>query len=111
MVIYQVGRWLEGNWALSKRKVTRQDTFVRHPTANNTVHTQAIPVHTGNRQLIQSAIETTDMPGRDIMALHVTGAFGVLNDVRHMQGDKLVKLVMNTGQELVTMHIHGQTQI
>ena len=64
---------------------------------------------------IQSAISDdryTSGSGTSYAAPHVTGAFGVLNQMwPYMQGDKLVKLVMNTADKNLTgydVNIHGQ---
>ena len=64
---------------------------------------------------IQSAISDdryTSGSGTSYAAPHVTGAFGVLNQMwPYMAGDKLVKLVMNTADKNLSgydVNIHGQ---
>jgi hypothetical protein len=64
---------------------------------------------------IQSAISDdryTTGSGTSFAAPHVTGAFGVLNQMwPYMAGDKLVKLVMNTADKNLSgydVNIHGQ---
>ena len=66
-----------------------------------------IPTGMGN-----NGNDTATMSGTSMAAPHVTGAFGVLNQMwPYMNGENLVKLVMNTADKNLTgynVNIHGQ---
>ena len=66
-----------------------------------------IPTGTGN-----NGDDTASMSGTSMAAPHVTGAFGVLHQMwPYMNGENLVKLVMNTADKNLTgynVSIHGQ---
>lgn len=66
-----------------------------------------IPTGMGN-----NGNDTMKMSGTSMAAPHVTGAFGVLNQMwPYMDGENLVKLVMNTADKNLTgydVNIHGQ---
>ncbi len=66
-----------------------------------------IPTGMGN-----NGNDTATMTGTSMSAPHVTGAFGVLNQMwPYMNGENLVKLVMNTADKNLTgynVNIHGQ---
>jgi len=66
-----------------------------------------IPTGQGN-----NGNDTAAMSGTSMAAPHVTGAFGVLNQMwPYMNGENLVKLVMNTADKNLTgynVNIHGQ---
>ena len=66
-----------------------------------------IPTGMGN-----NGNDTATMSGTSMSAPHVTGAFGVLNQMwPYMNGENLVKLVMNTADKTLTgynVNIHGQ---
>ena len=65
----------------------------------------AVPVGLGNTNYMNSS-------GTSMSAPHVTGAFGVLHQMwPHMEGDNLVKLVLNTADKNLTnydVNVHGQ---
>ncbi len=109
-----VGNWDGSNVSGNKAGHVCLDINTANNTCNDTHRLSEFYILAPGTN-IQSAISDdryTSGSGTSYAAPHVTGAFGVLNQMwPYMAGDKLVKLVMNTADKNLSgydVNIHGQ---
>jgi len=109
-----VGNWDGSNVSGNKAGHVCLDIDTANNTCNDTHRLSEFYILAPGTN-IQSAIgddRYATGSGTSYAAPHVTGAFGVLNQMwPYMQGDKLVKLVMNTADKNLpgyNVNIHGQ---
>ena len=109
-----VGNWDGSNVSGNKAGHVCLDINTANNTCNDTHRLSEFYILAPGTN-IQSAIgddRYATGSGTSYAAPHVTGAFGVLNQMwPYMQGDKLVKLVMNTADKNLpgyNVNIHGQ---
>jgi hypothetical protein len=109
-----VGNWDGSNVSGNKAGHVCLDINTANNTCNDTYRLSDFYILAPGTN-VQSAIgddRYATGSGTSYAAPHVTGAFGVLNQMwPYMQGDKLVKLVMNTADKNLPnydVNIHGQ---